>query len=128
MIQMIAGLFNYWASVALVLFGFYCMMTKLNLIRKVIGMTILQTGVILFFLSLAVKRHAQIPVLSSGEIHGQLIQPEHYSNPLPHALMLTAIVVGVSTLGLALVLLVSIYRSYQTLEENEILQKMEKQP
>lgn len=117
------GYFNYAAALLLILYGLYVMITEGNLVRKVIGMGVLQTGIILFYLSLAVKRGAQIPILPH-QAHAP-VDPALYANPLPHALMLTAIVVGVSTLGVALVLIQSIYRSYGTLEEDEILKKLE---
>jgi len=117
------GLFNYIAALLLILFGIYVMMTQRNLVRKVIGMVILQSGVILFFITLAFKWNAAIPIIPEhGEIGG--VDPAQFANPLPHALMLTAIVVGVSTLGVALVLIISIYRSYRTIEEDEILKKL----
>lgn len=116
----LVGLFNYIAALFMILFGIYIMIARTNLIRKIIGMTVLQTGVILFYISVAVKRNAVIPIIGS---HGH-INPDLYQNPLPQALMLTAIVVGVSTLGVALVLVISIYRSFQTIEEDEILKAM----
>ncbi|MDP3919473.1 MAG: cation:proton antiporter subunit C [Candidatus Omnitrophota bacterium] len=118
------GLFNYTAALILVLFGIYALITQKNLIRKIIGMVILQTGTILFYISLAAKHGAAIPILID-QGHHAVIDPQHYANPLPHALMLTAIVVGVSTLGVALSLIASIFKHYGTLEEDEILIKME---
>jgi len=118
-------LFNYFASVLLVLFGIYAMIAELNLVRKIIGMVILQTGVILFYISVAVKKGGAIPIIAHHAEHGAL-DLAHYVNPLPHALMLTAIVVGVSTLGVALSLLVSIYRGHGSLEEDEILANLER--
>ena len=116
-------LFNYMAAVFMVLFGLYTLIIRLNLIRKIIGMAILQTGVILFYVSISFKSGAAIPIV---ENHGhQAIDVSQYANPLPHALMLTAIVVGVSTLGVALTLVLSIYRQAGSLEEDEILQKVE---
>jgi len=117
------GLFNYSASLFLILFGIFTMMAVHHLIRKVIGMVILQTGVILFFVSLSVKRGAAIPILDPDAAHAAL-DIAQYANPLPHALMLTAIVVGVGTLGVALTLIVSIYRSFGTLEEDEVIQQL----
>lgn len=116
------GHFNYSAVLLLILFGIYAMITRRNLFQKIIGMVIMQTGVILFYITLSVKDNASIPILPDHGEHHTLIHPDLFANPLPHALMLTAIVVGVSTLGVALVLIVSIYRSYNTLEEDEILQ------
>jgi len=102
------GYFNYGAAILLILLGLYVMIVERNFIRKIIGMGILQTGVILFFISISVKRAAHIPIVP--HVKDAVINPAQFANPLPHALMLTAIVVGVSTLGVALVLVVSIYR------------------
>lgn len=114
--------YNYWVTALLILVGVYGMMAKKNLVKKVMGMNILQVGVILFFLSLSPKYGASIPVEDPrlGEPVAQA-----YANPLPQALMLTAIVVGVATTGVALALLIRIYRRYGTLEEDEILEKMQ---
>jgi len=116
------GLFNYIASLLLFLLGLYAMCAIKNLARKVIGMVILQTGVILFYVSLAYKTGASIPILAHAH---EKIDVTQFANPLPHALMLTAIVVGVSTLGVALVLLVSIHREHGSIEEDEILKRIE---
>lgn len=114
---------NYAAAIFLLLFGIYILITERNLIRKVIGMTFVQTSPILFYITLSYKEGAVLPILKEMANHGTSVMPDLYANPLPHALMLTAIVVGVSTLGVALTLAVSIYRSYQTLEEDDILKK-----
>ena len=111
--------FNYWIYVILMMIGLYAMITKNNLIKKLIGMAIFQTAIILFYVSVGVKDAANIPIISHhGSEHHQMtdlssetdstkeihntIDKDKYANPLPHVLMLTAIVVGVSTLGLAL--------------------------
>ena len=100
--------------------GFYGMIGKKNLIKKIIGMNIFQTAIILFFISTAAKKGATLPIIEHGhEMHA--IEAVSYVNPLPHVLMLTAIVVMVSTLGVALAIVIAIYRRYNTLEEDEIL-------
>lgn len=112
---------NYWVYILLMMIGLYAMIAKKNLLKKIIGMNILQTAVILFFISLAVKKNATIPILlhaGPGEEHG--VHAVHYINPLPHVLMLTAIVVAVATLGVALGLVIKIHQQYRTLEEDEI--------
>lgn len=118
----IFSLFNYGAVLFLLLFGIYVLISEKNLIRKVIGMTFVQSSVILFFITLSYKEGAALPILPypAGP---EALDSGLYANPLPHALMLTAIVVGVSTLGVALTLVVSIYRSYRTVEEDEILKR-----
>jgi multicomponent Na+:H+ antiporter subunit C len=123
----IVAKYNYWAALVLMLIGLYGMIAKNNLLKKVIGMSIFQSAIILFYVSIGDKRGATIPILVHG--HGdavhQLIDPTHYANPLPHVLMLTAIVVGVATLGVALAILQKIYRVHGTIEEDEILEAMD---
>ncbi len=149
--------FNYWIYVILMMIGLYAMITKNNLIKKLIGMSIFQTAIILFFVSVGAKEGATIPIVShhgpadahgeghgsegegygaEGEAHGSEagghgighghaeINADDYANPLPHVLMLTAIVVGVATLGVGLAVAQKIYRDYGTLEESEILEKI----
>lgn len=113
------GHMNYWLAGALLLIGLYGMLAQPHLVKKLMAMNIMQVAVIMFFISLAVKTNATAPIEVDGA-HGV----EAYINPLPHALMLTAIVVGVSTTGVALALLIRIYRRYGTLDEGEILERM----
>lgn len=120
--------FNYWVYVVLMMIGLYAMIAKNNLIKKLIGMAIFQTAIILFYVSTGVKEGANIPIvdhhLMPGETHADAaapLQAADYANPLPHVLMLTAIVVGVATLGLALGISQKIYREYGSLEEDDIL-------
>lgn len=105
--------------ILLMMIGFYAMIGKKNLVKKVVGMNIFQTSIILFFISTATKRGGTIPIVEHGSHAAQAAQ---YINPLPHVLMLTAIVVMVSTFGVAMALVLMIYRRYQTLEEDEILE------
>lgn len=116
---------NYWAFIVLMMIGLYAIVVKKNLVKKIIGMNILQTAVILFYISIGAKRDATIPIIEHG--HGSLhatVKAVDYINPLPHVLMLTAIVVAVATLGVALALVIRIYGAYGTLEEDEILAKI----
>ena len=115
--------YNYWGALALLLIGLYGMIAKRNLMKKVIGMSIFQSAIILFYISIGEKRGATIPILehaADGSGHGAVAAA--YANPLPHVLMLTAIVVGVATLGVALALLQKIHRVHGTIEEDEILE------
>ena len=114
--------YNYWVISLLMLVGVYGMMAKRNLLKKLMGMNVLQVGVILFWLTYSPKLGATIPVIDPAR--GEPINPADYANPLPQALMLTAIVVSVATTGLALALLVRVHRRYGTLEEDEILERM----
>jgi multicomponent Na+:H+ antiporter subunit C len=117
--------YNYWAFIALVMIGLYAMIAKRNLVKKIVGMNILQTAVILFYVSIGAKRHADLPIIAHG--HGgasHAVRAADYINPLPHVLMLTAIVVSVATLGVAIALAIKIYRQYGTLEEDEIAERI----
>jgi len=118
-VELIVGKYNYWMYILLMMIGFYAMIGKRNLVKKVVGMNIFQTSIILFFVSTAAKRGGTIPIVEHSS-HG--VQAFQYVNPLPHVLMLTAIVVMVSTFGVAMALILMIYRRYNTLEEDEILE------
>ena len=187
---------NYWAYIILMMVGLYALIVKNNLVKKIVGMTIFQTAVILFYISIGYKKGATIPILRHGHgeevlshgaaavqeavvhgtaalqeaaahgagvaqeaavhgtaavqeaavhgvaavqeaaVHGvaavqeaaahgaDVVQAVDYINPLPHVLMLTAIVVGVATLGVALALVIKVYKEYGTVEEDEINQQL----
>jgi len=115
------GPLNYWLAAVLLLIGLHGMLVRPNLVKKLMAMNVMQVAVIMFFIALAMKTGGTAPI----EQHG-VTNVDAYINPLPHALMLTAIVVGVSTTGVALALLVRIYRYYGTLEEPELLERMQK--
>jgi multicomponent Na+:H+ antiporter subunit C len=126
-VDLLISHFNHFISICLMMIGLYAMMAKRNLVKKLVGMNIFQWSIILFFVSTGAKYGATIPIVEAR--HGQhgaeaILQASHYVNPLPHVLMLTAIVVGVATTGVALALLLTIYRTYRSLEEDEILKKM----
>ncbi|MDH3598520.1 MAG: cation:proton antiporter subunit C [Candidatus Tectomicrobia bacterium] len=120
----ILGHLNYWLATLLLLIGLHGMLIRPNLVKKLMAMNVMQVAVIMFFISLAVKTGGTAPIELHGDGH-TTPQAAAYINPLPHALMLTAIVVGVSTTGVALALLIRIYRHYGTLEEPEILERMQ---
>ncbi len=125
MFEMIEGWLqrpNYIAFVLLFLWGIYIMVTRYNLVKKLIGMYLMQTSVIFFLVTTSAKRDATVPILMSTT---EAIQPEMYTNPLPHVLTLTAIVVGVATLGVSLALADAIYKKYGSLDEEEILKRLE---
>ncbi len=130
LVLIIIAKLNYWVYIVLMMIGLYAMIVKNNLVKKIIGMNIFQTAVILFFISIGAKNKATIPIIEHA--HGTetpAIQAVNYINPLPHVLMLTAIVVAVATLGVALALVIRIHRQYNTLEEDEILAQLkEDQP
>ena len=108
----ISGLFNYWIVIVLMMMGFYIVISQHNLIKKIIGLNVFQVSVFVFYISMGKVKGATAPVL--------LDSYELYSNPLPHVLILTAIVVGVSTSALALALTVRIKDAFGTIEEDEI--------
>ena len=113
---------NFLAVVIIFLWGFYIMVTRYNLVKKLIGMYLVQTSVIFFLVSISAKREATVPVLLSTT---EPVKAAIYANPLPHVMTLTAIVVGVATLGVGLALCAAIYRKYGSLDEEEILKKLE---
>ena len=104
--------YNYWVVIALMLIGLYVVMASGNLIKKVVGLNIFQTSVFILYISMGKVSGGTAPIL--------LDTPAVYSNPLPHVLILTAIVVGVATTALALALVVRIHDAYGTVEEDEI--------
>ena len=116
---------NYWVYIVLMMIGLYAMIAKKNLVKKIIGMNILQTAVILFFISVSAKNNATIPIIiHAHETESQTAHAINYINPLPHVLMLTAIVVAVATLGVALALIIKIFQQYQVLDEDDILAQL----
>ena len=127
LIPSIVDYYNYLIYVILMMIGLYAMIAKRNLVKKIVGMNIFQTAIILFYVSIGAKKGATIPILQHGhgegahEITTSVIKAAEYINPLPHVLMLTAIVVAVATLGVALALAIKVYNRYETLEEDEIL-------
>lgn len=116
MIDLILGKYNYWISILLMMIGFYAMVAKKNLIKKIIGMNIFQTAIFLFYISVGKTDGGTAPIL--WENGGP------YDNPLIHTLMLTGIVVSVSITAVALALVIKIYKAYGTIEEDEILEIM----
>ena len=124
----IGARYNYWAFVMLICIGLYGMIAKRNIIKKIIGMSIFQTSIIFLFISMGIKNGATIPILEHGADAAQhAFRAAEYMNPLPHVLMLTAIVVSVANLGVALALAISLHHFYGTLEENEILAKIRRE-
>jgi len=127
MLDFAIGNFNNVTYVILMMIGFYAMTGKTNLVKKLVGMNIFQWSIILFIVSLSAKRGATIPIVLGSHDHGEtpVIDALQYVNPLPQVLMLTAIVVGLATTGVALALLLQIYKQYGTLEEDELLEKIQ---
>jgi len=160
--DLILDRFNYWTYVLIMMIGLYAMISKKNLIKKLIGMSIFQTAIILFFVSVGVKEGATIPIIEHDENqgseqietsataehpanpgdqetldhlsgvpaenhatnHANALGSDAFANPLPHVLMLTAIVVGVATLGVGLSVAQKIFIQFRTLEEDRILERI----
>ncbi len=121
MIELLHDYYAYWAIMLLLVIGLYGMLIKKNLMKKVIGMVIFQNSIILLFVAAAFKWDATVPVLDAAHPTENVA---NYLNPLPHTLMLTAIVVGVAIVGVAFALLIAIYRNFGTLEEPELMERM----
>ncbi|MBI2219001.1 MAG: cation:proton antiporter subunit C [Candidatus Rokubacteria bacterium] len=115
--------YPYWAAIALLMLGLYTMIAQANYFKKFIGMTIFQSAIILFFLLTSVKRDATLPVVATPGTPSAAMM-----NPLPHALMLTAIVVAVATAGVAFAILVRLYATYGSLEEGVIAARVTAEP
>ena len=112
MSETVLGLYNYWIVIFLMMAGFYTVISHGNLIKKIVGLNIFQASVFILYISMGKVTGGTAPILGDG------IQT--YSNPLPHVLILTAIVVGVATTALGLALVVRIKESYGTIEDDEI--------
>ena len=110
--EFILGHYNYWVVIFLMMAGLYVVVSRGNLVKKIVGLNIFQVSVFLFYISIGKVAGGTAPILTG--------KPEIYSNPLPHVLILTAIVVGVATTALGLGLVVRIRESYGTIEEDEI--------
>ena len=106
------GLYNYWIVVILMMTGFYIVIANRNLMKKLIGLGIFQTSVFLLYITMGKIAGGTAPIAQEGVTL--------YSNPLPHVLILTAIVVGIATTAVGLSLVVRINEAYGTIEEDEI--------
>ncbi|MDP6579666.1 MAG: cation:proton antiporter subunit C [Vicinamibacterales bacterium] len=115
------GQLQYVLAAVLLLIGLYGMLVRTNLVRKLMAMNVMQVAVIVFFISLAVRAGGTPPIEVESPSAGSDVL---YANPLPHALMLTAIVVSVSTTGVALALLIRIHRRFDTLDEADVLDRL----
>ncbi len=111
------GLYNYWIVIILMMTGFYMVIARPNLVKKMAGLFVFQTSVFILFISVAKVEGGTAPIVAEGV--------QVYSNPLPHVLILTAIVVGVATTAVGLALIVRINEAYGTIDEDEIHDKEE---
>lgn len=108
----VLGLFNYWVVILLMMAGFYCVIARGNMIKKIMGLTLFQTSVFVLFVSIGKVADGATPIVREGIAF--------YSNPLPHVLVLTAIVVGVATTAVASALVVRIQEAYGSIEDDLI--------
>ncbi len=115
MLETITSLFNYWIAMILMMTGLYIVIAHTNLVKKIIGLNIFQTSVFILYISMGKIKDGTAPILADGI--------ETYSNPLPHVLILTAIVVGVATTSLGLAIIVRIYEAYGSAEEDILMHK-----
>ena len=106
------GLIPYWVIIVLMMMGLYIVIAHGNLIKKIVGLNVFQVSVFLLYITMAKVEGGTAPILAEGM--------KLYSNPLPHVLILTAIVVGVATTALGLALVVRIHNAYGTIEDEEI--------
>ncbi len=123
MLALTAGYINFWLIAILLLVGFYGIIATENLLKKLMALNVISVAIILFYLNLGQKAGGTVPILPPGVEAGVT---EAYANPLPHTLMLTAIVVGVATTGVGLAMLRKIYKRYGSLEEPVVLKEMRK--
>ncbi|MGB5092978.1 MAG: cation:proton antiporter subunit C [Parvibaculum sp.] len=112
--DLVSGHYNYWLVIVLMMTGLYITVSRGNLIKKIVGLNLFQTSVFMLYISMGKVKGGTAPILTGDP---QTV----YSNPLPHVLILTAIVVGIATTALALALIVRIRESFGTIEEDELL-------
>jgi len=112
LLELLATNYNYWITIFLIVAGLFIVAARSNMIKSLVGLGIFQTSVYLLYLSPGKILGGTPPILSEDF--------QTYSNPLPHVLILTAIVVGVATLALGLAIVVRIHETYGTIEEDEI--------
>jgi len=109
--------YNYWIIVFLMMTGFYIVMARPNLIKKLIGLALFQTSAFFLYISMGKVSGGTAPILGAQPLTGSL---PVYSNPIPHVLILTAIVVGIATTALALALAIRIKEAYGSIEDDEL--------
>lgn len=107
--------YNYWVVIALMMIGFFVVIAQGNLVKKLVGLNIFQTSVFILYISVGKVAGGSAPILSDTV--------SAYSNPLPHVLILTAIVVGIATTALGLALVIRIKNAYGSVEEPDIQQQ-----
>jgi len=116
-LNFILGHLNYWLFILLMMIGLYIVIARGNLIKKIVGLNIFQTSVFMFYISIGKVSGGTAPIFP---IDMSINPATVYSNPLPHVLILTAIVVGIATTALGLALIVRIREAYGTIEDEDI--------
>ena len=116
-LNFILGHLNYWLFILLMMIGLYIVIARGNLIKKIVGLNIFQTSVFMFYISIGKVSGGTAPIFP---IDMKINPATVYSNPLPHVLILTAIVVGIATTALGLALIVRIREAYGTIEDEDI--------
>ena len=111
-VNAIATHYNYWLVIILMMTGFYLVISRPNMVKQLVGLSLFQGSVFILYISFAYVSNGTAPILAEGR--------EIYANPLPHVLILTAIVVGIATTAVGLALVVRIHRAFGTIEESEI--------
>ncbi|HPQ96228.1 MAG TPA: cation:proton antiporter subunit C, partial [Thiolinea sp.] len=112
----VIGLYSYWVVIFLMMAGFYVVIAHDNMIKKLVGLNLFQTSVFMLYISMGNVLDGTVPIVVENAA-----EPVLYSNPLPHVLILTAIVVSVATTALGLALVVRIHEAYGTVEEDEVI-------
>ena len=116
--QSLLGQWNYYLVITLMMIGFYAVIARGNMVKKMVGLNIFQTSVFMLYISMGKISEGTAPILT-GEADTV------YSNPLPHVLILTAIVVGVATTAVGYALIIRIQESFGTIEDDDIIVLME---
>ena len=115
--EFVLGHINYWLFIILMMTGLYIVISKGNLVKKIVGLNIFQTSVFMFYISMGKVSGGTAPIFPLDGYYDPTIS---YSNPLPHVLILTAIVVGIATTSLGLALIIRIREEYHSIEEEHI--------
>ena len=109
-------LFNYIASFFLIVLGLYCIVVKYNLIKTVIGLSVMDYGVNLLIITIGFNPGGTAPIFTAGE----LTQASYFVDPIPQALTLTSIVIGACVTAMSLALVIKLHEQYDTIDTREI--------
>ena len=121
-LEFFLGHINYWLFIILMMTGFYIVVSRGNYVKKIVGLNIFQVAVFMLYISIGKVTSGTAPIFPTDSQGKIKVDPEIvYSNPLPHVLILTAIVVGIATTSLGLALIVRIREEYESIEEEDIL-------